>query len=334
MKSKLSSVLGLSITTLLSGLIQTTHALPLNEAILEKPARQGFFQTEFTYLSKKSNYADLIRTGVAKNTVVQGLALDTNRQQLYTIHSFGHPQTPVINRFSYDSKSNTLKASDAQKPSLYIGHQGITVDSRTGLLLASAGENVPNDGLNIIGFKYNPNSDVQNPIIIKVFNDDYNKNTYTMPSISPDHRFLVVRNIKNGKNVVRGYDLSKISLDHSQDISGQATFEWPIDQSLYRGKYALQALTTDGHYVYLMSGSTNTQNKKIQAYTLQGKLVQNLDSITLGKRESLFTDSGAEGHWEPEGLAIDSNNHQLLVLFAVGSDKNSTGRLYRVPLGN
>ena len=303
-----------------------SHAMPLNPHIIQKSIYMEFF-------SKKTDSIDLIRKGVAKNTAVQGLAINNNTSTLYTIHSYGKPQNAVINRFDYDPTKSTLNALDTQKPSQFIGHQGITIDQQTNMLWASAGDAIENKGLNIIGFRYTANNDVINPIIIKVFSDDYNKNTYAMPVITPDHHFLLVRGNKNGTNVVRGYDLNHVSLDHSQDISQQASFEWVINKNFYKDKYALQGLASDGKYIYLMSGGENNQNKRIQVYDLNGQLLQNLNQVTVGKLDNLFNRK-TDGYWEPEGLAIDSKNQKLLILFAAGNTKNSIGKLYSISIGN
>lgn len=315
----------------------SAYCLPLNQNLLEKPIDSVDQNPSFFKGFKKNTPSItstlLIRTGVGKNTILQGLTLDSSNQQLYTIHSFGKPETPVINRFSY-TQSKQLTALDAQKPSLYLGHQGLTVDPITHQLWASAGAAVENKGLYIVGFQYQPDSEIKDPILIKVFNEDYDKETYTMPVITPKRDYLVVRNKKDKHTIIRVFKIKEDTLNTSRDLSTSALYEWKIDNNFHKGKYAFQGMSSDGKYVYLLGGSANELNKKIYVYTLDGQPVQQLSAVTVGGRDSLVKANQGGNHWEPEGIAIDSIRKEMILLFAVGTTKNSFGQLYKIPFAS
>lgn len=106
--------------------------------------------------------------------------------------------------------------------------------------------------------------------------------------------------------------------------------EWPIDSGFTHDKSAFQGLSTDGTYVYLLGGNKNKGPKRIYVYDLTGKLVQKMDHVTLGHFDSLS--NPAIQYWEPEGLTVDSQNHQLYVLYSIGNTGQFLGRIYRMKI--
>jgi DNA-binding beta-propeller fold protein YncE len=299
--------------------------VPLDARHLE----QGFDSPDPTNLGDAAQPITLIRTGLGNYHIVQGLALDHQNNFLYTTHVEGHPEQGVINRFKLNS-SNLWSAQDAQKPSPLVGHQGICVDPHSDFMFASAGSGIPNKGWYILKFKYMPNAEPMNTQVIQVFDKRYNKITNTMPAITPDGKYLLVRGNNHKSNLIRIFKLDLITQKKLTDLCFLYEDEWPIDAGLTQDRCAFQGLSTDGTYIYLLSGNKNKGPKRIYVYDFAGKLLQKMDSVTLGHFET--SSSHAIQYWEPEGLTVDSQNQQLYVLYSIGNSGQFLGRIYRMKI--
>lgn len=314
------------IFSILSRFYQRYSAtIPLNTHHLE----QNFDSSSPPNLGDTAQSITLIRTGLGNDHIIQGLALDHRHGLLYTTHVEGTPEQGVINRFKIYS-SNLWTAQDAQKPSALFGHQGIAVDPLSDCIFASAGSAIPNKGWYMVKFQYMSNAGPSNTQVIQVFDKTYNQMTNTMPSITPDGKYLLMRGNKNRINVIRIFKLDLITQKNLTDIRFLYEDEWPIDSGFTHDKSAFQGLTTDGKYVYLLSGNKNKGPKRIYVYNLTGKLIQKMDHVTLGHFDILS--NPAIQYWEPEGLTVDSQNYQLYILYTIGNNGQFLGRIYRMKI--
>lgn len=270
----------------------------------------------------------LIRKGAGKDRVVQGLAIDSKNQFIYSSHVTGNPEKAVINRF-HMKDPHVLYAIDVQSPFAYIGHQGITVDSDSGHLYTSSGTAVENHGWYITKLQYTQAATPSDFKVIRIFDKSYSKTISAMPAISPDSKVLVIRARKNNQNLVRVYDFSQFK-KHEDDVAKLAFREWPVADSFTQDKYPFQAITTDGKYVYLMSGKSDTLPKRLYIYDLDGNIVQKIDDLRIGYDDAY--DFSPTGAWEPEGLAIDAKAQELLLFFALGDPGSRIGRIYRMKI--
>ncbi|RZK48066.1 MAG: hypothetical protein EOO99_11500 [Pedobacter sp.] len=315
------------------------YAKPLNAYLLQQEtsnsSQHSFFSTNDNKAksgtSLKSAYT-LKRVGAGKNNVVQGIAIDHKAKYLYTINVIGTPSKGVINRYRYD-QTETKTAIDAQEPSDYIGHQGVTVEPQSSKLWASAGSIVKNHGWYAVRFNYHANAQPKNMQEVKLFGKGYSKGTNSMPTFSPDGKYLVARSAikKDGQsyNVIRVFDLNKINLDSQKDLSNNYLYEWNVNLDLTPKNFPFQGMATDGKYVYMISGYGTANNNKLQVYTLQGELVQKLQNVTVGKEQALELRS--DNHWEPEGLAIANNpTMNLYMIFATGEKGRRKAFVYSV----
>lgn len=279
------------------------------------------------YIQKK---LILNRIGNGRNNVVQGVVYNNETSFLYTLHVTGKPEKGVVNRFKNINNKQNLTAIDFQKPSEFIGHQGISEDPKTRYLLTSAGAGVENSGWYITFFKFSNDSLPEDVSFTKVFDNNYDSRSSTMPVISSEANHLIVRSKLNGINVIRVYNYKKLDVQYMSDISTENHVEWPLDAGLTKNNFVLQAITADEKYVYLLSGGRNDSSKRLYIYTLKGKLVRKFDNVILGKNDASV--SGKEKHWEPEGLAIDKANNALVIMYALGDHKKRFAQLYFVPI--
>ncbi|WP_347453542.1 hypothetical protein [Acinetobacter thermotolerans] len=322
----MKTLVGLTFCTSILLVSLETMAIPLNQNYLEQ--KPTFFSSLATENSSKPII--LLRKGAGKNNVVQGMAIDSKHKTLYTLHVTGKPEKGAINCFKINDKTKQWTASDNQLPSDLIGHQGITIDPVSGSLYSSSGPGVKNKGWHIIQFTYKPNALPEQTKIIKVFDEKYNKNLNTMPSISPDGKIMVVRGKKGKTNIIRIYSLPKIK--NRTNITSGFDHEWEVDPTFTKDDRPFQALTTDGKYVYILSGRGNLLPKHLYVYNLSGKIIQKINNFHLGLKEA--KSAGNSSHWEPEGLAIDGVRNELNILFAVGDKGQRTAHLHRVKIQN
>ncbi|CAB1218760.1 phage baseplate protein [Acinetobacter bouvetii] len=274
------------------------NAIPLNARHLE----QELDLAQTPHIGDAAPPITLIRMGLGNQHIIQGLAIDQKHKLLYTTHVEGDPEQGVINRFHLQN-SNLWSAQDAQKPSPLIGHQGISVDPHSDFLLSSAGSTVPNKGWYMLKFQYMTNAEPRNPQIIQLFDKRYSKITNSMPVITPDGQYLLVRGNINHMNVIRVFKYDLIARKNLSDISLLYEDEWNIDSGLTQHQAAFQGLTTDGNYVYLLSGGKNAHPKRLYVYDLSGNLIQKMDAVTLGQLDMLF--NHRIDYWEPEGLTVE-----------------------------
>lgn len=170
-----------------------------------------------------------------------------------------------------------------QKPTEFIGHQGIGFDPFEG------GNNVcgnafANKGWFVTYFKYNDFSFPYEMKIIKIFDRPYNTRVSTMPVLTLDAKYLIVRSKLNGRDLLRVYNSEEVNFRIESDISSEQNIEWFIDAGLTNDNYVLQAITADNKYIYLLSGGGNRENKRIYIYTLKGELVRKFNNVTVGKK--------------------------------------------------
>ncbi|RJT46760.1 hypothetical protein [Rahnella woolbedingensis] len=272
----------------------------------------------------------LYRLGPGRNNVAQGIALESDKRILYSLHVTGNPEQGVLNRFIDIDGKGKLVAIDYQKPSSLIGHQGITIIPGSDFLLSSTGNGIKNKGWYISLFKYTPYDAPSSFSSIQVFDSSYSTTANTMPVVTPDSNHLLVRGRINNHNIIRVYDLTKINFLQSSDIRKKPSFEWQVDDEVTKDKYYFQAITADNNFVYILSGKAGKEHKRLYTYLLDGTLVSKADNVILGEKDAIS--SGKEGHWEPEGMAIDSRKKELYMLFAVGDKGKRLGNIYKLEL--
>ncbi|MGK3126532.1 hypothetical protein ACCY16_20700 [Candidatus Pantoea formicae] len=271
----------------------------------------------------------LIRKGAGKKSIIQGLALDNKSRKIYALTTVGNPPMSTVNVFGYEAKK-IIVANGFSLPSELLGHQGIAVEPGSPYLITSAGVKYDQYGLYIVRFKFSNNSLPSDIKAIRVFDDSFSEKSITSPAISSDGKYLVVYGRKNNENIIRVFNLNKTKLTTSKDISNENISQWKLPLNFIDKDYPLQALASDGKFVYILSGGANKLKKRIGIYTLDGSNVENYYDISLGKNES--ESIGEEGRWEPEGLTVDSERNEILIMFAMGDKGKRIVKLFRAKI--
>lgn len=299
---------------------QQTAFCPLNQDLLQQvPSASSDPKV-------KLNETVFTRIGKGKNNTVQGMAVNDARKRFYLLNMSGKPEQGVLNLFTNDGKNHKTAVS-AEWPSDWIGHQGITYDPVGKKIWVSGGHRIYDYGRYVVSLHYRADNLPDDIQPVKVFPNTYAKRISTMPTISPDGRYLVVRGELKNQMVIRVFDRQKRDFGKYVNVMNHYAYEWPVPVNLISETAPLQATATDGAYVYLLSGGIDSQNKKLYVYTLDGKPVQTIDNLTIGKEHS----QEPKGTWEPEGLMIDpAHPHQLAILFGTGQTGHRIARMYTV----
>lgn len=272
---------------------------------------------------------NLHRIGKGSNNVVQTLALDQKSRVLYSLNVAGRPEKGVINRYKNIDNKTDLIAMDAQLPTNVIGHQGLSVLPDSDWLLSSTGNAVENNGWYITLFQYSPNGIPQLIRNVKVFDSTFDNTASSMPVITPNGHYLIVRGKKDKLDVIRIFDIRNIDLLKDSDISNDYLHTWSVSRD-FTGKHSyFQGITSDNDLIYMLSGKVDQSHKKLFIYNMVGEEVERIN-VKLGQQDSLL--AGNISYWEPESLTIDSENKSLIILFAMGDKGKRLAKFYTVKL--
>lgn len=274
-----------------------------------------------------TNFFTLVRDGGGRNSIVQGLTLDSTSHTLYTITSVGSPALATINRFDY-STAEILYAKGFSLPSEFVGHQSIAIAPGEKYLYSSASSLSGSSGWFIVRFSFFDKAPISDVIPIRVFDNKYNPKAVASPAVSTDGKYLLVYGELGRKKIIRVFRLD--SFNQKLDMTDSVIYEWSLEDNFITKDSPIQSIVSDGKFVFVLSGGSNYQNKKIHIYSLEGNLVNSYDNITLGLDESKRY--GVEHHWEPEGLAIDSLSRKLLLMYAMGDSGKRVVKVYPLPI--
>ena len=303
--------------------------------------RRGYSPIDFNASidpAVRSQRFDLTKQGTGSNNVIQSVCEVPARNAVYSLHVTGSPdERSVINKFALDGPRAQTSVRWTKQFSDSIGHQSLALEhSATGLRFwSSANDSITEAENKIVRFQISDDdADAENLLISDV-------EVYTVwpgaggegsasPSISPDGGILVVeRKVSDTENKVRVFNLRDLVEGGPGDYSEQHLIEFTIRTESVGVGYPLQGLTTDGQYVYVLTGDgTPTATKRMAKYTLSGELVGYTAAFGVGLDEALGDGTGS--HYEPEGIYItrQGGRDMLAVCIASGDPGARTNRVF------
>ncbi|WP_186379588.1 phage baseplate protein, partial [Yersinia mollaretii] len=215
-----------------------------------------------------------------------------------------------------------------------IGHQGFSVyeDEKRGIhVLTSA----MNDAYHASYFYFH-NEKPESKKSIKFFDSSFYSVNEIMPTISSDQKYLIVRGrLSSRRMIFRIYDFNivKEEVRHSGeqvDLSSKYQYQWEMPASNLvdadGGLRPLQAIASDGNLIYLLLGNAKISDKAIFAYDLSGNLINYNVKVNIGKNSALSDGNGY--FYEPEGLALSSDEKCLLILIVTGNGGSHFNRIF------
>lgn len=252
---------------------------------------------------------------------LQGVAFDevgnSGVGHVYTMHLTGSGASEVsyISQYSMAGEPGVSKAAlGVSNSSAQLGHQGLALEqlnNGTVKLWSSVryeATNYPNGHRQVVRFNYAGNAaNVSNVETFTLFGAEF---AYTgnsvIPAISYCQRFLVVLGRKASRDFwVRVFDLPALIAGGPGDYSDKWLYEFNVDRDILLDDVSgafrpVQGVACDGASVYILSGNSSLNGKRIDRYSLDGRLEQSQANISVGLNEAT-----AEGtFYEPEALAM------------------------------
>jgi hypothetical protein len=275
---------------------------------------------------------------------LQSFTVDEVGAKVYAMHLTGSGATEVsyVSQYAMSPGSAALAAAGTSNGSAQLGHQGLSLEYRNNGTVKLWGAvryeatNFPNGHRQAIRFDYNGDAaDIANVQAYTLFGAEFSyTGNASLPTVSYDQRFLVAIGRKGSRDFyVRVFDLATLVAGGAGDYSTRYLYEWNIDTDILTddagGAFTpVQSIACDGEMVYVLSGNSSTNGKRIHAYTIDGVRVQRQDNCSVGLTQAQA--DGAGTFYEPECLAVyrpDSSHPTLALLIVSG---NSGARVNRV----
>ncbi|MCB5307038.1 phage baseplate protein [Yersinia massiliensis] len=276
------------------------------------------------YAFAKDNYVRDIVT----DDNIQGFVLG-KKDVIYTMELNGKLKSSSL--YSYSNSGRNLFLSDPD-----IGHQGFSIyekDENNIYALTSA----LNDAYHALIF-YVQDGKLESKRLIKFFDSDFYSVNETMPTISSDQRYLIVRGrLASRKMIFRVYDFDVVKKavhlnDQTVDLSSSYKYQWlmPADNLVDSdgNLRPLQSIASDGKKIYLLLGNSKINDKAIFSYSLSGNIINYATTLRIGIKRALSDGNGY--FYEPEGLAVAPGGNSLLVLIVTGNGGKHFNRIFSI----
>jgi hypothetical protein len=252
---------------------------------------------------------------------LQGIAFDEVNNSgvghIYTLHLTGSGAAEVsyISQYTMAGLTGVSKAAlGVSNSNAQLGHQGLALEQRNNGTVKLWGSvryeatNFPNGHRQVIRFNYAGNAvALSNIEAYTLFGAEF---AYTgnsvIPAISYCQRFLVALGRKSSRDFwVRVFDLDALTAAGAGDYSDKWIYEFNVSRDILLDDAAaafrpVQGLACDGASVYVLSGNSGLTAKRIDRYSLDGRLEQSQSNISVGLTEA--TSDGT--FYEPEALAF------------------------------
>lgn len=272
--------------------------------------------------------------GAGKGNVEQSFAIIPATKEVYS-QRVCQQSYSCINRYPWQPGQAMLQAIDTMLSAEQLGHQGLSYQLEQNQLYfwSSVGKAYQaNNGHYAIRFRYQAYQPLGEFKLYRLFDDRFQKSGSTTPAISADGRYLIARGYKNKQSVIRLWSLQALneasSAEPTVDLSQRYQLEFSLDALSQQPEYPLQAIASDGQYLYFLLGKSSIlHNKVLLTYDMQGKLLTR-EELTLGKQQA--TQESPDAHWEAEGMAIAQD--RLFIMLASGKAKARINRIYSRPL--
>lgn len=249
---------------------------------------------------------------------MQGFAFDEKASKIYTLHVNGTPENSYISEYAMAGGTAARAATGVSNGNTQLGHQGLGLEYLADGTVKLWGSvrydvtNYPSGHLQVIRFNYAGNAaDISNIAVYTLFGSEFSyTGNNTLPTVSYCGRFLVAVGRKSSRDFwIRVFDLPALVAGGAGDYSSKWLYEFNVDRAVISDDTAaafrpLQGIACDGASIYIVSGNSALTGKRIDRYSLDGRLEQSNNSVSVG-----ITEATADGtFYEPEGLAIYKPN--------------------------
>jgi hypothetical protein len=247
---------------------------------------------------------------------LQGVSIDQVNNSgagfAYTLHVNGSPEVSYISQYTLTGQVTTFTPTGVSNSNSAVGHQGLTIEQRnngTVKLWASVrydATNFPSGHRQVVRFNYAGDAaDLTNLEYYTLFDSTFSYTTNaTVPSISPCGTYIVALGRKGSRDFyIRVFLLKTLVDGGAGDYSAKYEYEFHVDTDILlddsSGAFRpVQSIACDASSVYILSGNATLNEKRIDRYSLKGRLIQSNTNISVGLTEA--TSDGT--FYEPEAL--------------------------------
>lgn len=264
--------------------------------------------------------------GSSTSRGAQAFAFDERVNLLYVLEG------GAINRYRITDGKNISAFDQSAINGTAIGHQGLAIEylSPSGIKLWSTSSVV---GRAAVRMDYINNGPINTGDVYTLFpSGTFANSTSCTPTISHDQKYLIAHGGKlpGPISTVRVFDLAMLIAEGPGDYSNRYLYEWSTD-NLIDSSNPVQGTASDGSYVYIVAGGTGfteTVNKRLHVYTIDGTVVETNNNITVGRDDALATPDGTR--YEPEGLSMMADSDGRLWLYLGILSGNPGARRFRI----
>ncbi len=279
------------------------------------------------------------KQGAGAGNVVQGWCVDPYTQEVFTLHLHRNEQA-ILNRYGDGGRRTITSSHFTQDPSLIVGHQQLNMAydaSGERWFYSALNSNVDTDtnGNNIssygdYGVRFKLKKDGSNNLLVtdtqllKFFANNRNQTCTLATSLCG--KYLIAEHGRGLQNTIRVFDLSNINA--AGDYSDQALYEFSFN---FEGtNQPLQGLACDGAFIYVFSGFGLSRGSELEVrvFTLEGELVQYIDSFQVGLNHALNQGAGQDYEMEGASWLYQNGNPTLAVCIASNTAGNRNNSVW------
>jgi hypothetical protein len=288
-------------------------------------------------LASSSLFASLdnIRGPGGKINGIQYFSFDERNRDLYSLNlniaKNGNRST--INRYPLDGDRSKQSEGFSTPLGNVVGHQGLGLEylPEGGVRLWST---YYKDFRQVARYSYSDGAPVGDVQIYRLFGVGFRPYVSSTPTISLDQKFIVAAGKKKGETyqTVRVWRLADLVANGGGDYSKSWLYEWDL-RDLIGPQHPLQGIASDGKRIWIIAGSSKiNEPKRLGVYSLEGRVLDKDDNMTVGRAQALL--DGVGKVYEPEGLAlIEDDGKVYLCIGIVSGDKGFRhARIYKAPL--
>lgn len=270
-------------------------------------------------------YNLMTMNGSSTNRGAQAFAFDERNRNMYVFEG------GAVNRFPLDGNPEVSAIDQTLVNGTALGHQGLAVEYNGDDMRLWCTSSV--GGRYAVRFKYVKDVAVDSGEVFQLFkNGIYANNTSCTPTVSRDQRYLIAHGTKLAGTVstIRVFDLKALITGGPGDYTDKYLYEWETD-NIIDASNPMQGTASCGDYVYLIAGGTGFTtdvNKRLHVYTIEGKLVEKNDNVTVGRDDAMATPDGTR--YEPEGLSMMIDPVGNLALYSGYLSGNPGQRRFRI----
>ena len=263
----------------------------------------------------------------SSRTIIQGIAFDVKNNFIYAQTTFsgtaGVDETSRILKYAFGTYPNLTDPIKSYDAGTVVGHQniGLTYENGEPVFWSTTGTGISNRALHVAQFKLDEAaSSIKDVKYFKLWSESKHVlDASRCLAVSPDGGILVSTNAlqSDGTWMVRVFKTSIFNA--AGDYSNQFLYEFPFTK---QGR-SVQSVATDGEYIYIHHGGSETVDGVVEIRTIEGALVALDPFFKMGKDTvaQRVANSQSTAFYEDEVLTLYPHNGRWLFASVVATGR-------------